>query len=204
MKKAAVKKTTGKIININTKLSENQKDFNNVIAASEKIKKDLKQLKSKMILFENYLKPHLTIHDNFSLDKIISKLQNMDATEQHQETDDGHHSCEMCSPTSIESIDFIIKYTVLPTIYEMEGVNIATGTKFKDTQQCISKQPEKNREILRKIIIIEIRNEGVEKMILRMTERLKKMEKQADKLIIKKNKEEHKKNKGKKIIKLVN
>ena len=41
-------------------------------------------------------------------------------------------------------------------------------------------------------------------MILKMTEKLKTIEKQADKLILKKNKEEHKKNKGKKIIKLVN
>ena len=204
MKKTSVKKTNGKIIKIKTKLSENQSDLNKSIEVMERLKKDLKQLKSKMILFENYLKPHLTIDDNFSLDKIISKLQNMDTTEQHQETDDGHHSCEMCSPTSIESIDFTIKYTVLPTIDEMEEVNIATGTKFKDTQKFITKQPEKNREILRKIIIIEIRNEGVEKMILKMTEKLKTMEKQADKLILKKNKEEHKKNKGKKIIKLVN
>ena len=204
MKKTAIKKTTEKSVKVKSKLSENQQDFNKAVEATGELKKNLKQFKSSMIAFESYLKPYLTDDSNLSLDNLMSDLSSVETMEQHTETDDANHTCEMCSPTSIQSIYLSLKFTIVTMIDDIEEVNIETGKKFKDTQQFITKHPEKERDAFRKIINIEIRNEGIEKMRLQMLKKMIKLEKQADKLIIKQNKEELKKGKGKKIIKLVN
>ncbi len=169
-----------------------------------KLKKDFKQFKSKVIAFDSYLKPHITENNAFSMGKLLSDAVSVKIVQIDGESDNASHLCEECAPSSIESIYFGFNFTVKPMVNHFEGMIKEVETKIKDTQLFLKKYPEKNREILRKIIVMEIENEKIDVFMSNSMDGMESMEKQADKIIIKKNKEEHKKNKGKKIIQLVN
>ncbi len=204
MKKTAIKKTTEKSVKVKSKLSENQQDFNKVIEVTGKLKKDLKQFKSKVMAMESYFKPHITGANAISMGNFLSNAVSVKIVQSDGEPADKNNFCEDCQPKNIESIYFAFKFTVRPMVDYFEGMIKDIEKNHKDTLLFMNKYPENNREILRKIITMEIENDKVDVFMSHSMEDMKSMEKQADKLIIKQNKEELKKGKGKKIIKLVN
>ena len=204
MKKTAVKKATVKIVNVKSKVSENQQDFNKVVEVTEKLKKELKQFKNKVMAFDSYLKPHISENNSFSLSNILGKGLEVKIVQLKEGAAEIDHFFEECMPRNIDTVSFAFNLTIKHMVNHFGGMMKETEKKIKDTQLFLNKYPEKNREILRKIIIIELEKEKMEVLMSHTMNELKTMEKDADKLIIKKNKEEHKKGKGSKIIKLLN